>query len=182
MFGASEIHRLIISLVDARRAKVCWFDRAKIRRDRRVDVPISPWIISRSGSGFVEKQGSLEFSRGEAVPNREAIGIRGGMGRRRSWPGGGGVPGLHSGPGPDFVNVKPGETIVIAGRPANWPDSIYLGCDDECKERMRRQDTLQPTQRLMLLEVPPRACIVQRSGSTILPPGYATRPNDAAGR
>ncbi len=181
VFGTSEIRKLVISLVDARQANVYWFDQVKIRRDRGVDAPIGPWIISQSGSNFVAERGHLELYRGEAAPDLESIGIRAGIYLRRSWPGGGGVPGLHSGPGPDFVKVGPGHTIVIADRPVNWPDSIFLGADDEYKEQLRRRDAEVRTRRLMLIEVPPRIRAAHRSGQTISSPGYATRPRNAAG-
>jgi len=179
VFETQEIRRMILSLVDAKQANVCWFDRAKIRCGRYVEVPNGPWVISRSGSDFVAMQGSLEIYRGNAERDLEAIGIRLGMSRRRSWPEGGGVPGLHSGPGSDFINVRPGETIVIADRDADWPDSIFLGADDEYKKKLCLQAESVPTRRLMLLEVPPRICPASRLVLPIASPGYAMRPKAA---
>lgn len=175
VFGISEIRKLVNSLVDAKKAKVCWFHEAKIRSDRGVGVPIGPWTISRSGTNFVAWQANIELYRGEAAPELESVGIRQGMPIRRSWPGGGGVPGLHGGPSPGFVDVRPGETIVIADRPSDWPERFPLA-SDEYKAQLRQQDALQQTRRLMLLEVPPQIRSVQRHSPPILSPGYVVSP------
>lgn len=128
---------------------------------------------------LVAERSSLEIYRGEAEPDLEAIGIRQGMYSRRSWLEGG-VPGPHGGPGPDFVKVRPGETIVIADRPADRPDFALLPKFDPYLGSYVLSNAEPPlTRRLMLLEVPPRIWLPAQTTSAIASPGYAMRPKAA---